>query len=102
MVLDGRSYINDRFKQRTKRQSDYCKRCANSLLSIINDILDFSKLEAGKMSVENENIDIKQFVEEIIKTHVPRVMEKAYSYTTIFQHQYRNILLVIRKGYARY
>lgn len=52
------------------------KVCANSLLSIINDILDFSKLEAGKMSVENENIDIKQFVEEIIKTHVPRVMEK--------------------------
>jgi len=52
------------------------KTCANTLLSIINDILDFSKLEAGKMSVEYENIDIKSLVEEIIKAHIPNVMKK--------------------------
>jgi len=52
------------------------KTCANTLLSIINDILDFSKLEAGKMSVDYENIDIKSLIEEIIKAHNPNVMKK--------------------------
>jgi signal transduction histidine kinase len=52
------------------------KTCANSLLSVINDILDFSKLEAGKMSIENENIDLIELIEEIIKANVPLVMKK--------------------------
>jgi PAS domain S-box-containing protein len=52
------------------------KVCANTLLSIINDILDFSKLEAGKMSVEYESIDIKMLIEEIIKSHMPHVIKK--------------------------
>jgi len=52
------------------------KTCANALLSIINDILDFSKLEAGKMSIEYKNIDIKNLIEEIIRSHVPNVMKK--------------------------
>ncbi|WP_089281628.1 PAS domain-containing hybrid sensor histidine kinase/response regulator [Anaerovirgula multivorans] len=52
------------------------KSCANSLLEIINDILDFSKMEAGKLSIENVNFNIKELVEEIIKMHSSRVEEK--------------------------
>ncbi len=59
------------------------KACANSLLKIINDILDFSKMEAGKLSIENINFNIKELVEEIVKTYSPRVEEKGLelSYT---------------------
>lgn len=52
------------------------KACANSLLKIINDILDFSKMEAGKLTIENLSFDMKQLIDEIIKTYSPRVEEK--------------------------
>jgi two-component system, sensor histidine kinase len=52
------------------------KVCANSLLKIINDILDFSKMEAGKVSIENINFDIKELIEEVVKTHARRINEK--------------------------
>ncbi len=59
------------------------KACANSLINIINYVLDFSKMEAGKMTIENKNFDIKKFIEDIMKTHSPSVVEKGLdiSYT---------------------
>lgn len=62
------------------------KSCANSLLKIINDILDFSKMEAGKLSIENMNFNLKELIEEVIKTHSQRVEEKglelSYTYSS--------------------
>lgn len=52
------------------------KTCADSLLRIINDILDFSKMEVGKLSIENVSFNFKELLEEIIKTHSPKVSEK--------------------------
>lgn len=52
------------------------KSCANSLLNIINDVLDFSKMEAGKLSIQNTDFNIKELIEEIIKAHTPRTEEK--------------------------
>lgn len=52
------------------------KTCANSLLTVINDILDFSKMEAGKLVIENINFDVKEIIEEIIKVHSPRAVDK--------------------------
>ncbi|WMJ87673.1 PAS domain-containing hybrid sensor histidine kinase/response regulator [Anaerocolumna sp. MB42-C2] len=52
------------------------KACANSLLKIINDILDFSKMEVGKLSIENVNFNLKELVDELVKTHSPKVSEK--------------------------
>lgn len=52
------------------------KACAGSLLRIVNDVLDFSKMEAGKMTLENVNFDLKDLIEEIVRTHSPRVFDK--------------------------
>jgi PAS domain S-box-containing protein len=52
------------------------KTCANSLLRVINDILDFSKMEAGKLSIENINFNIKSLIEETIKAHSMQAAEK--------------------------
>ncbi len=52
------------------------KACADSLLNIINDVLDFSKMEAGKLSIDEKNFDLKELTEELLKPYTLRVKEK--------------------------
>nr|WP_318380246.1 response regulator [uncultured Enterobacter sp.] len=49
---------------------------AQSLLHIINDILDFSKIEAGKVELDEEPVDIRPFVQSLIRPHMPAASEK--------------------------
>src|SRR5438477_210229 len=43
------------------------------LLSLINDILDISKIEAGKMVLYYESVDVAQMIEEVVSTVQPLV-----------------------------
>ncbi len=38
---------------------------SHSLLGIINAVLDFSKIEAGKFTIENENFDLRELLENL-------------------------------------
>ncbi len=40
---------------------------AESLLTILNDILDFSKIEAGKLSLVEEDFDLRQVIEDTLE-----------------------------------
>ncbi|MFA5479809.1 MAG: histidine kinase dimerization/phospho-acceptor domain-containing protein, partial [Candidatus Muiribacteriota bacterium] len=42
------------------------RRAGNNLLDLINDILDFAKIEAGKIELEPEKVDIYEFCEQIV------------------------------------
>ena len=48
----------------------------NALQKLINDILDFSKMEAGKLSIENIDIDLFNLVKDVVKTHSISASEK--------------------------
>ncbi|MGK9174703.1 response regulator [Yokenella regensburgei] len=49
---------------------------ARSLLHIINDILDFSRIEAGKVVMDEEPLDIRPFLQSLIRLHMPAASEK--------------------------
>ncbi len=46
---------------------DTIQRSAVSLLSIINDVLDFSKVEAGHLTLESIDFDLRDVVEETVE-----------------------------------
>jgi len=60
-------YISDLLKIRNS---------ATHLLSLINDVLDLSKIEAGKMEVQNNIVEFKRFLDEIIATVEPLAQKR--------------------------
>ena len=47
-----------------------------NLLSLINDILDLSKIEAGRMLINPEPVDILELCEEVFKIFIIKITEK--------------------------
>ncbi|MEW5929760.1 MAG: PAS domain-containing protein [Gemmatimonadota bacterium] len=52
------------------------QRAARHLLELVNDVLDLSKLEAGKMEVQPEEVDVPELVEELFVTVRPLAEER--------------------------
>jgi two-component system sensor histidine kinase/response regulator len=55
---------------------DLVKFSAESLLSVVNDVFDFSKIEAGKLECECIRFDLRESLEETIKTLHFRARQK--------------------------
>jgi PAS domain S-box-containing protein len=60
-------------------QRDYlnaANESADSLMSLINEILDFAKIEAGQMTIENIDFDLRSMVEGVARTMAGRAETK--------------------------
>lgn len=57
---------------------------AENMLVILNDVLDFSKMEAGKLTLENIDFDLRAFVEKTLLLLGPRAEEKGLALTATF------------------
>ena len=52
------------------RERHYVERIydsGQSLLALINDVLDFSKLESGRLKLERSDVELKEFVEGLVR-----------------------------------
>ncbi len=54
---------------------------AKHLLALINDVLDLSKIEAGKMDLYLESVDVKPLIEDVVAVVAPLVDKKANTLT---------------------
>jgi signal transduction histidine kinase/CheY-like chemotaxis protein len=52
------------------------QRSGDSLLTIINDVLDYSKIEAGQMTVEHIDYDLRAVCDEVRKILQPAITER--------------------------
>lgn len=55
-------------------------RNSKQLLSLIDDILDLSKVEAGKMTLENLEVDLREFLAEFNSTMNLKASEKSLNF----------------------
>jgi signal transduction histidine kinase/CheY-like chemotaxis protein len=55
---------------------DTIRTSGDALLTIIDDILDFSKVEAGKLTIESIQFDVRQVVDEAIEVLASRAADK--------------------------
>ncbi len=73
LVLDG-------FCDSHEEEEEYLKNAlmsSNHLLRLINDVLDIAKIEAGKMDLEMENVNVKNLMDDLyILTHVQAEQKK--------------------------
>ncbi len=54
----------------TDDQRDYADavgQCANDLLTIINDLLDLSQIEAGRLSINEEPVEVRECLKSVVK-----------------------------------
>ena len=67
----------------TPKQTQYINNIHNSsksLLSIINDILDFSKIEAGKLTIVNQNYNLRDMLKNLFNMFNYMFSEKGLSF----------------------
>ena len=62
-----------------ERQMDFVRTIETSgdaLLSIINDVLDYSKIEAGRIELESEPLDLRRCVEDVLDMFATKATQK--------------------------
>ena len=79
IIINCVRLVRDGMCDSREEEMEFLKRAdetAIHLLGIINDLLDISKIEAGKLSVVTEPIDLRQILLEVINLQSVNVQQK--------------------------
>ncbi|CEK12590.1 PAS domain S-box [Chthonomonas calidirosea] len=76
-------------------QRDYAetiRSSADALLVVINDILDLSKIEAGKMTIEEVDFDLRALFDEIGSLFAPKAYERRIELACVIPPDFPHLL----------
>lgn len=73
ILLDEKS---SKIEHRQKMLLEMGQRNVNRLLRLVTDLLDISKIEAGKIKLKVEKVDLALLVIDIMKTHEGEILKK--------------------------
>jgi signal transduction histidine kinase len=82
--------VRDGFCDDREEELDFLQRADDAaihLLGIINDVLDIAKIEAGKLSVEIEPIDLRKLLNEVINLQAVPIQQKELQFHTTDLHE---------------
>ncbi|MFH1336141.1 MAG: PAS domain S-box protein, partial [Candidatus Zixiibacteriota bacterium] len=82
LILDGYC-INKEEERDFVRNAQYS---AKQLLVIINDVLDLAKIEAGKMKLELEGVDLKMILDEVYLLTQVQAQQKKLDFSLIYDN----------------
>ena len=68
--------LDTRLTEEQREYAEIIRTSGDALLTIINDILDFSKMEAGKLTLETTDFEVRLTVEEAVDLLATRAHEK--------------------------
>lgn len=88
--------INTNKKYKIPREAyqylEHIKVSGEHLTELINNILDLSKIEAGKMTVVEEDLNLKQLFQGIFHIHKSEASKKALDYTYDFDSKLPEVI----------
>jgi signal transduction histidine kinase len=73
LVIDG---LVGKITPKQKEMLEGGKRNVERLIRLVTDLLDISKIEAGKVELKREKVDIRALIEEISKTYENEISNK--------------------------
>jgi PAS domain S-box-containing protein len=83
-VLGFTELLEDTITQETEKQYlDAIRTSGKNLLTLINDLLDLSKIEAGKLSLHYDFLNLKKLLEEIRQIFSLRLTQKNLRYVEV-------------------
>jgi signal transduction histidine kinase/AmiR/NasT family two-component response regulator len=68
--------LKDSLSQKSRKYISDIESSAKNLLKIINDILDISKIEAGKLTIEKSDFDLKSMLSDVLVLTEFKMVEK--------------------------
>ena len=68
--------LNTELTPEQREFAEVVRSSGDALLHVIDDILDYSKIEAGKLELEQEAVDLRECVEGTLDIVAPRAWEK--------------------------
>ncbi|MDR3625877.1 MAG: response regulator [Ignavibacteriaceae bacterium] len=82
---------------KNKERIEVVFKSGKRLMNLINDILDLSKIEAGKMSIHNEDVLLEDLIKEVENSIIPLVSHKNLSFKIVRDFN-TNIIISTDKG----
>ncbi|HEY9596565.1 MAG TPA: ATP-binding protein, partial [Cyanophyceae cyanobacterium] len=81
--------VRDGFCDDRDEELDFLQRADDAaihLLGIINDVLDIARIEAGKLTVEIEPVDLRKLLDEVINLQAVPIQQKGLEFNTTNLH----------------